>query len=234
MHGRATCSTSPRVRGEVDLRAELLRSEAKRVRGPFHSLRLAATPPHPDSFAPLRFARNPTSPRTRGEVAQVACALPKRSAGSSRVRGEVDLRAEPLRSEANRVRGRFHSRRLAATPPHPDSIAPLRFARNPTSPRTRGEVAQLAFASPQRAAGRGGASGIRVAKAISGELPRAGRRRFASRALAKRSKSGEGALPQPETRGHAPSPGFHRSAALRSESDLSPHAGRGGASGTRE
>src|SRR5262245_50077293 len=152
MHGRATCSTSPRVRGEVDLRAELLRSEANRVRGPFHSLRLAATPPHPDSFAPLRFARNPTSPRNRAEVAQVACALPKRSAESSRVRGEVDLRAEPLRSEANRVRGRFHSRRLAATPPHPDSFAPLRFARNPTSPRKRGEVAQVACALPKRSA----------------------------------------------------------------------------------
>jgi Protein of unknown function (DUF2848) len=43
--------------------------------------------------------------------------------------------------------------------------------------------------------------------------------------------SGEGALPQTHTRGDAPSPGFHRSATLRSESDLSPHAGRGGASG---
>src|SRR5262245_6510999 len=63
--------------------------------------------------------------------------------------------------------------------------------------------------------------------------PRAGRGGFASGALAKRSKSGEGALPQPETRGHAPSPGFLRSAALRLESDLSPHAGRGGASGMR-
>src|SRR5262247_594577 len=60
--------------------------------------------------------------------------------------------------------------------------------------------------------------------------PRAGRGRFASGALAKRSKSGEGALPQAQTRGQAPSPGFLRSAALRLESDLSPHAGRGGAS----
>src|SRR5262245_32622916 len=42
----AACSTSPRVRGEVDLRAELLRSEASRVRGLVHKLRLAAAPPH--------------------------------------------------------------------------------------------------------------------------------------------------------------------------------------------
>src|SRR5499426_3132755 len=65
------CSTSPRVRGEVDLRAEHVRSEANRVRGHLDKLRLAATPPRPDSFAPLRCARNPTSPRTRGEVEQV-------------------------------------------------------------------------------------------------------------------------------------------------------------------
>src|SRR5262245_34451903 len=65
--------------------------------------------------------------------------------------------------------------------------------------------------------------------------PRAGRGRFASGALAKRSKSGEGACPQAQTRGYAPSPGFRCSAALRSESApgsspgqaLSPHAGRG-------
>src|SRR5262245_8352560 len=49
----AACSTSPRVRGEVDLRAEPWRSEANRVRGLVHKLRLASTPPHPDSFAAL-------------------------------------------------------------------------------------------------------------------------------------------------------------------------------------
>ena len=65
---------------------------------------------------------------------------------SPRVRGEVDLRAERLRSDASRVRGRFH---------------------------------------------------------------------------------------KAQTRGDAPSPGFLRCASLRSESDLSPHAGRGGASGLR-
>src|SRR5262245_25650605 len=92
-NARAACSTSPRLRGEVDLRAEPLRSEANRVRGLVRKLRLAATPPHPDSFAPLRCARNPTSPRTRGEVAQVA--LPRTSRyqlkcdTSPRTRGEV-------------------------------------------------------------------------------------------------------------------------------------------------
>jgi hypothetical protein len=64
--------TSPRLRGEVDSRAKRKRSEASRVSGRFHTLRLAATPPHPDSVAPLRFAWNPTSPRKRGEVEQVA------------------------------------------------------------------------------------------------------------------------------------------------------------------
>src|SRR5215475_15762795 len=60
----AACSTSPRVRGEVDLRfnrlrAERQRSEASRVRGYFPRLGLAATPPRPDSFAPLRFGIRP-------------------------------------------------------------------------------------------------------------------------------------------------------------------------------
>src|SRR5262245_3938286 len=42
----AACSTSPRLRGEVGLRAEPWRREANRVRGLVHKLRLAATPPH--------------------------------------------------------------------------------------------------------------------------------------------------------------------------------------------
>src|SRR5262245_22265271 len=62
--------------------------------------------------------------------------------------------------------------------------------------------------------------------AYSHLAPLAGRGRFASGALAKRSKSGEGACPQTQTRRGAPSPGFLRSASLRSESDLSPR-GRG-------
>src|SRR5262245_33286255 len=45
-NARAACSTSPRVRGEVDLRAEPWRSEANRVRGLVHKLRFAAMPPH--------------------------------------------------------------------------------------------------------------------------------------------------------------------------------------------
>src|SRR5262245_66648058 len=105
--GRATCSTSPRVRGEVDLRAEPLRSEANRVRGPFHSLRLAATPPHPDSFAPLRFAWNPTSPRPRGEGAQAACAQPNPPARSPRMRGAGGQGAHA------------HAKRTAGTAPSP-------------------------------------------------------------------------------------------------------------------
>jgi protein ImuB len=68
--------TSPRLRGEVDLRAERERSDASRVRGPFHEPGLAATPPHPDSCASLRFAGNPTSPRQRGEVEQADSACP--------------------------------------------------------------------------------------------------------------------------------------------------------------
>src|SRR5215510_15123555 len=42
--------------------------------------------------------------------------------------------------------------------------------------------------------------------------PRAGRGRFASGALAKRTKSGEGACPQAQARRYAPSPGFLRCA----------------------
>src|SRR5499426_2001276 len=58
--------------------------------------------------------------------------------------------------------------------------------------------------------------------------PRAGRGRLASGTLAERSKSGEGACPQAQTRGYAPSPGFLRFA----RNPTSPRAaGRGGASG---
>ena len=51
---------------------------SKSGEGHFRKLGLAETPPHPPpgtssrGFAPLRFARNPTSPRTRGEVEQAA------------------------------------------------------------------------------------------------------------------------------------------------------------------
>src|SRR5262249_18272741 len=54
--------------------------------------------------------------------------------------------------------------------------------------------------------------------------PLAGRRRLASGALAKRSKAGEGALPQARTPGDAPPPRFPR---LPSDPTLSPHPGRG-------
>src|SRR5215813_917771 len=76
----------------------------------------------------LRCARNPTSPRTRQGYRIWLAAGRCQGAPSSpspRLRGEVDLRAEPWRSEANRVRGLVHKLRLAATPPHPDSFAAL-------------------------------------------------------------------------------------------------------------
>src|SRR5262245_38384335 len=77
--------TSPRVRGEVDLRAEPLRSEASRVRGPARDSERVEAPPHPDSFAPLRFAWNPTSPRTRGEVEPAAHESPHIAAKPTRL-----------------------------------------------------------------------------------------------------------------------------------------------------
>ena len=88
--------------GEVDLRAEHLRSEASRVRGlpagtgsrrrplPSQSLwRLLARIPS----LRLRFARNPTSPRKRGEVVQAARRLPQqRSRGASALPYRCGLR----------------------------------------------------------------------------------------------------------------------------------------------
>src|SRR5215475_2570811 len=63
---RAACSTSPRVRGEVDLRAEPLRSEANRVRGLVRRLRLAATPPHqPPGTSSRGFAALGIRPRIK-------------------------------------------------------------------------------------------------------------------------------------------------------------------------
>src|SRR5262245_50197301 len=70
--------TSPRVRGEVDLRAEPWRSEANRVRGLVHKLRFAATPPHPDSFA-----APPSSRASRRST------FTRLSSRSSRVSGET-------------------------------------------------------------------------------------------------------------------------------------------------
>src|SRR5262245_46028499 len=127
MRGKARppCSASPRVRGEVDLAAEPLRSEADRVRGLVHKLRLAATPPRPDSFAALGIRPLPARGERWRKWFCLALQDPNSYATALRVRGEVDLRAEPLRSEANRVRGLVRKLRLAATPPHPDSFAAL-------------------------------------------------------------------------------------------------------------
>src|SRR5262245_42321763 len=72
--GGATRSTSPRVRGEVDLRAHL--REASRVRGRFDRLRLAKTPPLPDSFSPheLRCEYHLSPHPGRGGASGVAAA----------------------------------------------------------------------------------------------------------------------------------------------------------------
>src|SRR5262245_31255282 len=58
-----------------------------------------------------------------------------------------------------------------------------------------------------------------------GPAPAVTRGRLGSGAVEKRSKAGEGAIPQAQNRGHAPSPGFLRSASLRLDSDLSPRGG---------
>src|SRR5262245_29155258 len=51
---RAACSTSPAARGEVGFRAELLRSDGIRVRGPLRESEPVQTPPHPTCFAQRR------------------------------------------------------------------------------------------------------------------------------------------------------------------------------------
>src|SRR5262249_47128098 len=74
--------------------------------------------------------------------------------------------------------------------------------------------------APGNAAGarKGGPSGLVAREPIAPPLPACGARSTCERPCA-RSKSGEGAIPTAPTRGSAPSPGFLRSLALRSESD---------------
>src|SRR5262245_26915743 len=111
---RATCATYPRTRAEVDLRAKPLRSGASRVRGRFHRLRIAEAPPHPDSFAPLRCARNPTSPRTRGEVEQAAPPGNRKRSRNPDTRCPAFRGARPL---SDKSRGRWKARQgLVALP----------------------------------------------------------------------------------------------------------------------
>src|SRR5262245_65096318 len=62
--------------------------------------------------------------------------------------------------------------------------------------------------------------------------PRAGRGRFASGALAERSKSGEGACPQAQTRASAPPPRFPRPPSPPFGSHPPPPPGGGGGRGT--
>jgi hypothetical protein len=68
--GRAASSTSPRLRGEVDLRAPLARS--KSGEGAIPQARTRGEAPSPGFHRAASGARNPTSPRKRGEVARVA------------------------------------------------------------------------------------------------------------------------------------------------------------------
>src|SRR5262245_56291206 len=111
---RATCATYPRTRAEVDLRAKPLRSGASRVRGRFHRLRIAEAPPHPDSFAPLRCARNPTSPRTRGEAEQAAPPSNRKRSRNPDTRCPAFRGARPL---SDKSRGRWKARQgLVALP----------------------------------------------------------------------------------------------------------------------
>src|SRR5262247_2515271 len=68
-NARAACSTSPRVRGEVDFASGALAKRSKSGEGACPQAQARGYAPSPGF---LRCARNPTSPRTRGEVEQVA------------------------------------------------------------------------------------------------------------------------------------------------------------------
>src|SRR5690349_5742361 len=88
--------TALRMRGEVDLGAELWRSEASRVRGRLHRLGLAVRPPHPDSFAPQELRSesdlSPQAPASGERWEQAALPeRPRRFAGNlgSEIRGEL-------------------------------------------------------------------------------------------------------------------------------------------------
>src|SRR5262245_47176800 len=145
----------------------------------------------------------------RGEVEQVARVI------------ETALRRLPHQPPACSPEERSESRER---PRELRCLACVVFAhdapRTPPLPRAAGEIAYGSLLG-----------GGNARAACSNLSPRAGRGRFASGALAKRSKSGEGACRQAQTRGDAPPPRFLLSPSLRSGSDLSPPAGGGGASG---
>src|SRR5262245_20768892 len=94
-------------------------------------------PPHPTVGRPGPSRLLHLSPRAAGQSHMARCLEVAMRAPlaptSPRMRGEVDLRAEPWRSEANRVSGLFDNLRLAATPPHPDSFAALGILPLPAS-----------------------------------------------------------------------------------------------------
>src|SRR5262245_12139368 len=122
-------------------------------------------------------------------------------------RGE---RSDSKRSEGIRVRGRLRESEPVETPPHPTCFAPLALRLQVDPGSSPGQAL-----SPH--AGRGGASGARGATRIRGRL--------------RESEPAE----------TPPHPTYFAPQALRSQVDpgsspgqaLSPHAGRGGASGTR-
>src|SRR5499426_3423155 len=86
-------------------------------------------PPHPTVGRPGPSRLLHLSPRAAGQSHMARCLEVAMRAPlaptSPRMRGEVDLRAEPWRSEANRVRGLVHKLGLAARPAKPDSFAAL-------------------------------------------------------------------------------------------------------------
>src|SRR5262245_20758452 len=148
------------------------------------------------------------------------------------------MRAELLRSEASRVRGRSHTG--SDSQPRPLTQIPALRLESDLSLHPQGYRIWLAAWMWQRA------------RRLLHLSPRAGRGRFASGALAKRSKSGEGACSEAQARGYAPSPGFLAALGIRllpargerwrkrlclapqdtnSNAIALPHAGRGGASG---
>src|SRR5262245_56869018 len=111
---RATCATYPRTRAEVDLRAKPLRSGASRVRGRFHRLRIAEAPPPPDSFAPLRCARDPTPPPPPGGGGQTAPPGHRKPKGDTNNTWPPFREARPL---SDKSRGRWKARQgLVALP----------------------------------------------------------------------------------------------------------------------
>src|SRR5262245_27836920 len=172
---------------------------------------------------------NPRATRSSAVSQSLSTKLPspRRSIGwvSRPASPSVSLSAEPLEHRRPEFAGCDGSPEISA-PPRPSGRA-----STPQPTPQYGHVVRTAEVS-------GGSAFMRIAPrgarpcGLPHLAPLAGRGRLASVAPAERSKSGEGALPQAQTRGDAPSPGFHRSTPFRSKSDLSPPPGRGGERGS--